>query len=82
LVVIDSMIRLIPGALGNFESALTDSFQIPAGFDAPQYTRPAEYRGIRVPDVLLKGNHKQIQDWRNVAGVNKFKRIKHKKVNI
>jgi len=63
LVVIDALVRLIPGAIGDGESMLTDSFQ-EGLLDAPQYTRPADFRGMRVPDVLLSGNHANIEAWR------------------
>ncbi|MEX0821576.1 MAG: tRNA (guanosine(37)-N1)-methyltransferase TrmD [Rhodothermales bacterium] len=63
LVVVDAVVRLLPGVLGNAESALTDSFQNDL-LDAPLYTRPAEYRGMEVPDVLLSGDHERIAAWR------------------
>jgi len=63
LVVIDSVVRLIPGVLHDGESLLTDSFQNNL-LDAPQYTRPVEIKGMRVPDVLLSGNHQEIAAWR------------------
>lgn len=78
-VVIDAIVRLIPGAIGDSESALTDSYQTEAGFDAPQYTRPAEYKGMRVPDILLSGNHKKIRQWKLDTGNKKFKKVKNKK---
>ena len=78
LVLIDSIIRLIPGVLGDSEAALTDSFQTESGFDAPQYTRPAEYRNLKVPDILLTGNHKEIEVWREKEGEKKFRKIKRK----
>ncbi len=63
LVVIDSVVRILPGALGDSESALSDSFQ--SGLlDSPQFTRPAEYRGMKVPDVLLGGDHEEVRKWR------------------
>ncbi|MBA4494712.1 tRNA (guanosine(37)-N1)-methyltransferase TrmD [Paenactinomyces guangxiensis] len=63
MVVIDSVSRLIPGVLGNENSATLDSFS--SGLlEYPQYTRPAEYRGYRVPDVLLSGHHLRIEQWR------------------
>lgn len=62
-VVVDAVVRLIPGALNDSESVLTDSFQ-DGLLGTPQYTRPAEYRGMKVPEVLLKGNHKDIEAWR------------------
>jgi tRNA (guanine37-N1)-methyltransferase len=63
MVVLDGVIRLLPGALGDPESATHESFE--SGLlDFPQYTRPAEYRGMRVPEVLLSGNHAEIARWR------------------
>ena len=62
-VICDSVIRLIPGVIGDEESALSDSFQ--DGLVAPpEYIRPPEFRGWRVPDVLLSGNHAKIEQWR------------------
>ncbi len=63
MVLIDTVVRLIPGVLNDGESLLTDSFQ-DGLLDAPSYTRPAEFRGMRVPDVLLSGNHEEIAAWR------------------
>ena len=63
LVLIDAVARLIPNVLGNFSSALDDSFQ-EAVLDCPWYTRPVEFRGQRVPDALLSGNHERIEHWR------------------
>jgi tRNA (guanine37-N1)-methyltransferase len=79
LVVIDSISRLQPGALGDSEAALTDSFQTESGFDAPLYTRPAEFRGMKVPEVLLQGDHKKIKKWRHDEGLKKYKKVKRKK---
>jgi tRNA (guanine37-N1)-methyltransferase len=63
MVVVDAVSRLVPGVLGNCESARADSFS--TGFlEYPHYTRPAEYRGWKVPDVLLMGNHREIEIWR------------------
>ena len=76
IVVIDAVVRLIPGVLGDSESALTDSFQTDSGFDAPVYTRPAEYEGLKVPEVLLNGNHKEIAEWRAKMGEEKFSTVK------
>jgi tRNA (guanine37-N1)-methyltransferase len=78
IVFIDSVSRLIPGVLGDGESAITDSFQTESGFDYPQYTRPEEYEGLKVPDVLLSGNHAEISKWRIQKAEEKFKRIKNK----
>jgi len=63
LVMMDAIIRLVPGVLGNEASAADDSFA-ESLLDAPQYTRPRVFRGQQVPDVLLSGNHLQIRRWR------------------
>ncbi|MFA9420287.1 MAG: tRNA (guanosine(37)-N1)-methyltransferase TrmD [Gammaproteobacteria bacterium] len=63
MVCIDAMTRLIPGALGHEQSAQQDSFS-EGILDCPHYTRPEEFQGMKVPEVLMNGNHKQIQDWR------------------
>ena len=64
MVIIDAVARLIPGVLGDEQSAKDDSFSEPSILEYPQYTRPREFRGMRVPDVLLSGNHEQIARWR------------------
>jgi len=66
MVVCDAVLRRLPGALGHEQSALQDSFGPALGGapEYPQYTRPAEYRGWRVPDVLLSGHHERIEQWR------------------
>ncbi len=70
LVVIDAVVRLLPGALGDSESALNDSFQ--AGLlDSPQYTRPADFRGMKVPDVLLAGDHEEVRKWREAKSAER-----------
>jgi tRNA (guanine37-N1)-methyltransferase len=63
MVVIDSVVRLLPGVLGNEDSPVEDSFSTGL-LEHPHYTRPAEFRGMKVPDVLLSGNHKLIDEWR------------------
>jgi tRNA (guanine37-N1)-methyltransferase len=63
MVVVDAVSRLIPGVLGNSESTASESFAMGL-LEYPQYTRPAEYRGWKVPDVLVSGNHRQIDLWR------------------
>jgi tRNA (guanine37-N1)-methyltransferase len=70
MVVVDAVTRLIPGALGCEQSAEHESF---AGglLDYPQYTRPAEFRGMKVPNVLLGGNHLEIERWRRRKAVEK-----------
>ena len=64
MVVVDSIVRLLPGALGNAESLAEESFNDGDTREYPQYTRPAEYNGWNVPEVLLSGNHKEIEKWR------------------
>jgi tRNA (guanine37-N1)-methyltransferase len=64
LALLDATVRLLPGAMSDAESARTDSFFDDAGISAPSYTRPPEYRGHRVPDILLSGDHKRIAEWR------------------
>ena len=61
--MVDAIVRLIPGVIGNEESALSDSFQDDL-LAPPVYTRPEEFKGRKVPDVLLSGNHKKIEEWR------------------
>jgi tRNA (guanine37-N1)-methyltransferase len=63
LAMVDAIVRLLPGAISDHESASTDSFY-DGGLSAPSYTRPAEYRGHRVPEVLLSGDHARIAEWR------------------
>ncbi len=70
MVLIDSLIRLIPGALGDAASALGDSFQ-DGLLEAPYYTRPAEFRGMKVPEALLSGNHMEIEKWRHEQAYEK-----------
>ncbi|KLT19516.1 tRNA (guanosine(37)-N1)-methyltransferase TrmD [Neobacillus vireti] len=64
MVVIDSVVRLLPEVLGNQESHQKDSFSTGL-LEHPHYTRPADFRGMKVPDTLLSGNHKLIEEWRN-----------------
>lgn len=64
MVVIDSVVRLIPGVLGGEKSAEIESFSDGKTLEFPQYTRPAEFRGMKVPEVLLNGNHAEIEKWR------------------
>jgi tRNA (guanine37-N1)-methyltransferase len=73
MVLVDAVTRLLPGALGCEQSAERESFS--AGLlDYPHYTRPAEYRGMRVPDVLLGGNHAEIEKWRRRKAFDKTAR--------
>lgn len=64
LIIADSIVRLIPGVLNDSEAALDDSFQDGEVVEAPYYTRPSEYRGMKVPDILLSGNEKEIKKWK------------------
>jgi tRNA (guanine37-N1)-methyltransferase len=70
LVLTDAIVRLIPGVLGDAESALEDSFQNGL-LEPPQYTRPAEFHGMKVPEILLSGNHLEIQKWREQQALKK-----------
>jgi tRNA (guanine37-N1)-methyltransferase len=63
LLMIDGIVRLIPGAINDLESAMTDSFQ-DGLLDCPYYTRPENFAGMPVPDILLSGNHQKIAQWR------------------
>ena len=63
MVVIDAVVRLLPGVLGDDESSKEESFSA-GGLEYPQYTRPAEFRGMKVPEVLLSGHHAEIAKWR------------------
>jgi tRNA (guanine37-N1)-methyltransferase len=66
MVILDAIARRLPGALGSEESGLVESFsrELEGGLEYPQYTRPAEFRGWNVPDVLLSGDHRRIEEWR------------------
>jgi tRNA (guanine37-N1)-methyltransferase len=77
-MVVDVVARLLPGVLGNKESARNESFCAESeGFlDCPQYTRPADFRGWKVPEVLLGGNHQEIQRWRRAAAREKTQRLR------
>jgi tRNA (guanine37-N1)-methyltransferase len=76
-MVVDAVSRLIPGVLGNEDSSRNESFSEGDGFlDCPQYTRPAEFRGWKVPDVLLGGNHEEIKRWRRAASREKTERLR------
>ena len=74
-VVCDAVIRLIPGVLGDETSALTDSFQDNL-LAPPVYTRPAEYNGMKVPEVLLSGNFPKIEEWRHQQSLSRTKLIR------
>jgi tRNA (guanine37-N1)-methyltransferase len=73
-VVVDCVARLLPGVLGNEDSALQESFSQEGLLDCPQYTRPADFRGWKVPEVLLSGNHEEIRRWRRQVAREKTAR--------
>jgi len=73
MVLVDSIVRLIPGVLGNKDSAINESF-CNNTLEYPQYTRPADFRGMKVPDILLSGDHKKIKDWREQQSMKKTKK--------
>jgi tRNA (guanine37-N1)-methyltransferase len=75
LVLADSIIRLLPGVIGDAESALYDSFQ-DGLLEHPIYTRPAEFRDMKVPDVLLGGNHAEIEKWKHEQSLEKTKKFR------
>lgn len=75
-MIVDAVSRLLPGVLGNEDSSRNESFsdQTSGLLDCPQYTRPADFRGWKVPDVLLGGNHEEIKQWRKQASLAKTRR--------
>jgi len=77
-LVVDAVGRLLPGVLGNEDSSRNESFSAENGgfLDCPQYTRPAEFRGWKVPEVLLGGNHEEIKRWRRAASREKTERFR------
>ena len=78
MMMIDSIVRLIPGVLNKYDSAMSDTFAADL-LDAPYYTRPREFKGMKVPDVLIEGHHKKIDEWRNAQ---REKRTKAKRPDI
>lgn len=83
LAIIDSVVRILPGVLGSQESYENDSFYEDS-LDYPQYTKPREFNGLRVPEVLLSGNHKKIAEWREEMKIKRTKERRpdlHKKTN-
>lgn len=75
VVIVDAMVRLIPGVLGDEQSALSDSFQDNL-LAPPVYTRPADYNGWKVPDILLSGHEAKIADWRQEQAYERTKRLR------
>ena len=80
MVIVDSVVRLIPGALGCWESTINESFS-EGLLDYPQYTRPSEYRGYSVPEVLLSGDHARIEEWRKKKALEKTKQARPELMN-
>lgn len=81
IVVTDALVRLLPNALGSETSAVNDSFS--SGLlDYPHYTRPAEFRGMKVPEVLLNGNHAEIEKWRQQKALEKTLKFRKDLLNI
>ncbi len=76
LVMVDSIVRLLPGALGDSESALTDSFQNENMLEGPVYTRPAEFKGMKVPKVLRSGDHQKVKEWRRQQSLERTKKVR------
>ena len=68
MLLIEGMVRLVPGVLGNSESVVVESFQ-EGMLEGPHYTRPVEYRGLRVPDVLRSGDHGAVARWRKERAI-------------
>jgi tRNA (guanine37-N1)-methyltransferase len=80
IVLADSIIRLLPDALGSDTSADNDSFS-DGLLDCPHYTRPAEFRGMTVPEVLLNGNHAEIEKWRSIMALEKTRAVRPDLIN-
>jgi tRNA (guanine37-N1)-methyltransferase len=74
-VIVDAVVRLLPGVLGDEASASDDSFATGI-LEFPQYTRPVEFRGKRVPEILLSGNHARISEWRREQALQKTRRLR------
>ena len=74
-VIADAIVRLIPGAIGDEQSALNDSFQDNL-LEAPVYTRPAEFNGWKVPDVLLSGNFAKIEEWKMEQALKRTRKLR------
>jgi tRNA (guanine37-N1)-methyltransferase len=75
MVMIDAIVRLIPGVLGDDESAVDESFSN-GTLEYPHYTRPAEFRGMKVPDVLMSGNHARIEEWRREMALKRTRVVR------
>jgi tRNA (guanine37-N1)-methyltransferase len=76
VVVMDAVVRLLPGVLGDEMSAVDESFGENGLLEAPQYTKPAEFAGLAVPEVLLSGNHAKIAEWRAAQALERTRRVR------
>ena len=74
-IISDAIVRLIPGAIGDEQSALSDSFQDNL-LAPPVYTRPADYRGMKVPEILLSGNERKIAEWEHEVALERTERLR------
>jgi len=81
MVVADSITRLLPGVLGNSTSSEHESFSKKGYLEHPHFTKPADFRGWKVPEVLLKGNHKEIEEWRRKYSETKNEKLKCKNIS-
>lgn len=75
IVFVDAVCRFVPGVIGHPEGPYKDSFHGDETFEGPQYTRPFEFEGKKVPEVLLNGNHKEIEKWKNTQGKKKLEAL-------
>ena len=80
IVVVDALVRLLPGALGSETSAANDSFS-DGLLDCPHYTQPRDFRGMQVPEVLLSGNHHEIEKWRRARALEKTQKVRKDLLN-
>ncbi len=76
MVFVDAVSRFLPGVIGHPEGPYNDSFHGSETFEGPQYTRPFEFEGEMVPEVLVNGNHKEIEKWRSTKGIEKLKALR------
>ncbi|WP_441001419.1 tRNA (guanosine(37)-N1)-methyltransferase TrmD [Fodinibius sp. SL11] len=76
LVMVDSIVRVLPGVLGDSESALTDSFQNENLLEGPVYTRPSDFKGMQVPQVLRSGDHQKVKEWRHQQSLERTKNVR------
>lgn len=77
MIVVDSVSRLVPGVLGNAESAVSESHKEEGSMEYPQYTKPEEFEGHRVPEILLSGHHAEIAKWREEESKKRSSKLKH-----